>query len=379
MENVFSLSGEMKALDFPSILYGMYKKSISGTLELHHEARVSTIVVENRKIIFASSGSEDNTLGQYLIREKIIDEDTAKKASERMKKNKIRFGRALLELDFLGNDHFWKAIQTHLKCLVFSFFQLEDAEYRIKTEKNEFSENIVLNVDILSIIVEGMRDFKDEEVLYKKLENVNHLFPYNPDAARGLELKPYELHILQLVEKESRIKDILKMSELLKFDTLRILLMFLVLEIISSEKTELPVKRRFDPSGKKKSGYSEEAGVISISTFVSFDEALEYFNLKYEMIYKILSKEIGPIALSILSKSIEDIVEKLPFFLKKVTLGTDGSIQKTPILKSVWYYDFEQYIGEFVKGLEEVLYAEIYAVKKHLGIEYEQQILKWFH
>jgi hypothetical protein len=228
------------------------------------------------------------------------------------------------------------------------------------------------------MIIQGMRDFQDKSVLYKKLERIDQLFPYKMDSVGTMDLKPYELHVLQMAEKESGIKKILKMSELLKFDTLRVLYMFMVLDVLSPEKIELPVKRSFDPSGRK-TVFSEEQGVIRNSTFISFDEALEYFNLKYEMIYKILSKEIGPIALSILSKSIEDISDKLPFFLKKVALKPDGSVQKTPILKSVWYYDFEQYIGQFVKGLEEILYAEIYAVKKHLGIEYEQQILKWIH
>jgi hypothetical protein len=378
MKSVFPLSGEIQPLDFPSVLFGMHKQSISGTLELHHSSRISTVFVENKKVIFVSSGSEAHTLRQYLIEEKIIDNSTAKRAVERMKKKKIRFGRALLELGLLDNDGLWKAVQDHLKFLVFSFFHFDDTEYRINTEKPEIDERIILNEDIVSLIIHGMRNFGDKSILYKKLERIDRVFHYKPETAGTMNLKPYELHILQLVENESSVKKILKMSELLKFDTLRILYMLMVLDVISNEKIELPLKRSFDPSGRKTT-FSEEDGVVRNSTFISFDEALEYFNMKYEMIYKILSKEIGPIALSILSKSIEDISEKLPFFLKKVTLKTDGSVQKTPILKSVWYYDFEQYIGQFVKGLEEILYAEIYAVKKHLGIEYEQQILKWIH
>lgn len=378
MKSVFPLSGEMQALEFPTVLFGMNKQQISGTLELHQSDRISNILVDNNKIIFVSSGSDDHTLGQYLLANKIIDETSAKKAVERMKKKKIRFGRALLELGFLDIENLWHAVQDHMSSLVFSFFHITNAQYRINTEKVEHDEKIILDVDIVSMIIQGMRNFQDKTVLYKKLEMTDQLFPYKPDSIGTMDLKPYELHVLQLVEKESSIKKILKMSELLKFETLRVLYMFMVLEVLSNEKIELPLKRSFDPSGRKPV-FSEEDGVIPNSTFVSFDEALEYFNLKYEMIYKILSKEIGPIALSILSKSIEDISEKLPFFLKKVSLKPDGSVQKTPILKSVWYYDFEQYIGQFVKGLEEILYAEIYAVKKHLGIEYEQQILKWIH
>jgi hypothetical protein len=101
--------------------------------------------------------------------------------------------------------------------------------------------------------------------------------------------------------------------------------------------------------------------------------------MKYELIFRVLSKEIGPIALSILSRAITGIIGNLPAYLKKVQLNPDGSLKKDFIIKSLWYHDFDTYVGEFLRGLEEILYAEIYAVKEHLGIEYEQQILRWIN
>ncbi|MCP4149009.1 MAG: hypothetical protein GY757_14775, partial [bacterium] len=85
----------------------------------------------------------------------------------------------------------------------------------------------------------------------------------------------------------------------------------------------------------------------------------------------------GPIAHSLLLKAIEDIMENLPFFLQKMQLNSDGRIDDEALLKTLWYHDFDKNCGEFLRGLEEVLYTEIYAVKKHLGMEYEQQVLKW--
>ena len=90
-------------------------------------------------------------------------------------------------------------------------------------------------------------------------------------------------------------------------------------------------------------------------------------------------KEIGPISLSLLLKAVEDIMENLPSYFRKIQLNPDGTINEELILKSVWYHDFDEYIGEFLRGLEEILYTEIYAVKKHLGVEYEQQVLKWIN
>jgi hypothetical protein len=97
------------------------------------------------------------------------------------------------------------------------------------------------------------------------------------------------------------------------------------------------------------------------------------------MVFRVLSKEIGPIALSILQKAITRIGDNLPACLRRARLRAGGGLEEEPVLKSLWYQDFERTIGEFLRGLEEILYAQIYAVKRHLGVEVEQQILKWLN
>jgi hypothetical protein len=101
--------------------------------------------------------------------------------------------------------------------------------------------------------------------------------------------------------------------------------------------------------------------------------------MKYELIYKTLSKEIGPVALSILLKAIQDILDNLPAYFRKIQLTPDGRIDEDTVLKLVWYQDFNRAIGDFLRGLEEILYTEVYAVKRHLGVDYEQQVLKWIN
>ncbi|MCK5222220.1 MAG: hypothetical protein KAR14_11620, partial [Candidatus Aminicenantes bacterium] len=58
-------------------------------------------------------------------------------------------------------------------------------------------------------------------------------------------------------------------------------------------------------------------------------------------------------------------------------IDKNGRLIDKKILKKVWYHDFENHSSEFVRGLEELLYAQIFAVKKNLGIDYENQILRW--
>jgi hypothetical protein len=350
---------------FP-ILYHVYKESISGILVVESGSLEKRLIIEDGKIVFASSNQKEDSLGPFLLAQQLIDEEVYDKTSRYMVEHQTRFGRALIELDIFNYEQIWTWVPNQLKSIVFSFFDIKSGYYRMLLDRQRDVENIVLDMNILDVLVQGIRSFKSQQFLEKQFKDVEQLFICNSRLLQQLNLKPYELHVFDLVRRESRLNKILKWSELLEFDTLRLIYLFLVLEIMSTSKckekpeTEPEIERFPRPSA-----------------FTSFEEALRYYNLKYELIYKVMLKEIGPISLSLLVKAVEDIRENLPGYFQKIQFESSGGINEEPLLKAVWYHDFDEHIGEFLRGLEEILYTEIYAVKKHLGVEYEQQVIKW--
>lgn len=367
MDNYLPVEGAIKEGDIFSVLVNIYKNSISGHLIIKSGDVEKKLILEDRKIVFAASNSIDDSLGRYLLREKIIDKDIYEKTSDYILINKTRFGRALIELGYLNYDQLWQWVQNHLLMIVYSILDIKNGEYRIVINQEQDIENIVLDLEILGVLVQGMRRFRSEEYLYRKFEKVKNLYVCNSRLIHQLALKPYEVHVYDLVKRQSELEKILKTSELLEFDTLRFLYLYLLLDIISTEK-----KKKKSRAGEE----ADESSGVSLGTFKSFEEALKFYNMKYELVFKVLSKEIGPIALSILSRAIEDIMENLPHYFRRIKLNSNGSINEE-FLKSVWYHDFVKYAGGFLRGLEEILYAEVYMVKKHLGVEQEQQVLKW--
>ncbi|MCK5055054.1 MAG: DUF4388 domain-containing protein [Candidatus Aminicenantes bacterium] len=367
MNDYLPVEGAIKEGDIYSLLYNIYKNSISGHLIVTSGDLEKTVIIENRKIVFASSNSIDDSLGNYLLNQKVIEKDIYDRISEYIVKHRKRFGRALIELGYLNYDQLWKWVQKHLQMIVFSLFDIKQGEYRILINPEQDIENIVLDLDMLVVIVEGMRGFRCEDFFHRKFAGVKNLYASNTRIIHRLDLKPYEIHIYDLVKRQASFENVLKASELLRFDTLRILYLFLLLEIISTEKKNL------HPPPKEE---DQEENGVGKSAFKSFEEALKFYNMKYEMVYKVLSKEIGPIAFSIFSRAVEDIMDNLPHYFRRIKLTPNGSINKE-FLKSVWYHDFDKYAGGFLRGLEEILYAEVYMVKKHLGVDQEQQVLKW--
>ena len=111
--------------------------------------------------------------------------------------------------------------------------------------------------------------------------------------------------------------------------------------------------------------------------FTSFNEALKHYNALFEMIFKMLKKEIGPIALSISQNALEEIRESLPGPFRKTEIMPDGKLSDELLQKTIWFGDMAKKMDEFISALDEILYAQIYAVKKNLGNEHEQQVLRW--
>jgi len=366
MDTYFPIEGTLLDRDFATVLFQIYKHAISGLLIIKTDQLEKGINIDDGRILFANSNDREDSLGHYLVANKLISQESFQQASEFVIKKQKKFGRALLELGIFNGDQLWASVSGHLENIIFSLFELENGEYKVKRNVEADHENITLDKTIPDLIVAGTRNMKSAEFLHQKFSTISHLYIKPSKLIEELCLKPCELHLLELLKKETKVDDILKRSELLHFDTLRILYMFLVMEFVLTQKPETETQ----PVDYKKS-------IPNSTPFTSYEEALKYYNAKYEFIYKILLKEIGPVSHSIICKSIEEISENLPISLQKIQFLSDGHLREEPILKSAWYHDFDGHITEFLKGLEDILFTEIHIVKKHLGIESEQQVLKW--
>lgn len=369
MSDFIPTEGALKEGDIFTLLFHMYKHGISGVLKISAPQAEKQLIVEDRKIVFASSSLKSESLGDYLVRNHLINRDIYDRTLHYTQENGKRFGRALIELGFFHYEQVWKWIPEHLRSIVISFFRFKSGHYRLLLSQNREIENIVLNLDILDMMVEGIRQFQSAAFLEKTFLEFPQLFVYNTEIINRLQLKNYERHVFDLVKRHSQMASIIKHSELLEFDTLRILFLFLSVGAVGPDPENI---RKMPPSLPEETSFSP-------GSFTSFDEALRYYNLKYELVYKTLCKEIGPIALSLLHKAVEDIMENLPVYFHKIVLTTEGKIEEESLLRPLWYYDFGKNVSAFLQGLEEILYAEMYVVRRHLGGAAEQQVLRWLN
>ncbi len=378
MNEIKLFTGKIKEEGIVKILFKLHLDKLTGNLSIVQDEISFNINIKNGIIIFVKSKSNINTLGNFLIKHNIITKTDSDRALAFSKKNNKRFGRSLLELGLIDNDGLWKNVKDHLIETLLSLFINNTGNYEFFSNSNFEEENITLNLNIPQLLVKGSRLRTNNGLIDEKLAATEDIYPQDYTYIEKLNLKPYEYHILNLIEKENKLSKILEKSELLRFDTLKLIDLFLTMDIITNNK-EKSIKSLNAKRSEPKKIINENEKKSGTASFKSFAEALKYYNNKYELIYKVFSKEIGPIALSILQKSINDVSDNLPIYLRKIKWNSNGTIQEASLLKSMYHKDFHENIKVFLTGLEEILYAGIYTIRKNISPEKEQTILKWIN
>ena len=358
------ISGNLAEFDVATILAAMNCQEQDGQLNISTAAFCKKLRIENHRITFAQSNLPEDSFGCFLLRRKIIDSAMLEKSRTYKHKHKIRHGRALLEMGHLNPEQLWTEVSAHLRAIIFSLFPLTSGQYDIGAQTKNKSENIALDMPIPEAILEGARQIQDQPFIESKFSENMALFPAASPNFFPPALKPFEAHVLSLVAEGSSLAEIIVKSELLRLDTLKILYGLLKLGYICDCRQ--PVRQ---PTPNSTHYFP--------TTFTSFEGILQYYNSKFEYIYRVLSKEIGPVAQSILFEAITTIIESIPACFHNLKITAEGRVEEKSILKNTWYENFEEHNKEFLKGLEEILYAEIYAVKRHLGKEHEKLILQW--
>jgi hypothetical protein len=364
MDTHLPISGNLAEFDVATILAQMNHQALDGQLKISTATFNKTLWLENGSIIFAQSSLIEDSLGSFLLRRQVIDASGFEKSSAYMQDKNIRRGRALLELGLLSAAQLWDEVSDHLRAIVFSLFPLKAGKYDIIAQPKNENENIVLNLPVAEAILEGIRQIQDQPFIESRFSENMVLFQNTRQDHFPIKLKPFEVHILSLATDGSPLSAIIAKSELLRFETLRILYSLLKLGHLCDRQQPA----RHPPPN---------AACHFPTTFTSFEDILKYYNGKFEYIYRVLSKEIGPVAQSILFEAITAIMESIPVCFHNLEITGEGRIEAKSLHKSIWYESFEEHSNEFLKGLEEILYAEIYAVKRHLGKEHEKMILQW--
>jgi tetratricopeptide (TPR) repeat protein len=245
------LQGDLTQDALGDVIRKLYVGRKSGILHLTQDKTSKRIYFRKGSMIFANSDVETDRLGEFLIRQQLIDRAAFENASKVMRETGNRFGRTLVELGFATAEQMEAKVVEQIQTIIYSLFSWKEGPYRFEQHESPVDEDIVLNLSTADIILEGTRRMDDMGKVRRAVGDPSRVLKTTEDPLllyqKMSTLSQSEYFILSRVDGQSSISDILSISPIGEEQTLRCIYGLVsagVIEALGGAPSEEPAAAR---------------------------------------------------------------------------------------------------------------------------------------
>lgn len=348
------LKGNLSALPLPELLIQLRRTGSTGILSVETEGTRKAVYFHNGRVVFATSNSPNDRLGETLLRLGKISVEEYEQSLQQISHGR-RQGKVLIEMGAMAPQDLWEGVETQVREIVFSLFEWPTGEFVFESTSLPQKEKVTVSFDPLVLVLEGLRRIDPEGALKGRYPDPGLILEGIKEAdLSGLE--PYEKHILSMVDGHRSVSEICRESEIGDGETQKTLYALFCAGFLRVR-------------GRKIRAVGEEPG-RNVS-----ESALAAYNSMYAYIYRYLLRETGPEADATLQSAVSELhVAGGLMPACRVTKG--GIIDPAPLLVALAQVPEAERALQLTNTLNELLYAMLFAVRKTIGADHEANILK---
>lgn len=290
--------------------------------------------------------------GTQLKESGIMDNAGISEASKKAKSRQFSFFKALIILNEELARKIWAGAEQFILDMVFDLITGPDTQCIFQPGKEPPLHERLIRLPIIDIILEGSRRQAASDFIHRKLPPETEIITLRtskifPEIRRRLD--PMEAYVLGLIDGQKTTAELKDLSELGPRATEKILQTFSCLDLLETRD------------------HKSDSGQMGRLTPREIKNLLEILNLKSMAVFKYISKEIGPVAQTVLEKHFQDAKSDLPPLFQPLRLLPEGRLDIQPLLKKQAILTNKDAQTELLQGMNEILSAEILAVRKTLG------------
>jgi hypothetical protein len=352
--------GNLSRTPFVRVLAGIWRDELTGTFSVHGSGWQKIFTFENGSLTVDRAAFPEKDFLKTLLTSGTTDLISLARAEEHAQRAGVPVVRALLEVALLEPGRLWALIEQFTRDEAFALFDREDGEFEFEPRSSPPGPALLRDIFLPNLILEGGRRMTNDTLMARHLppetEAVQSLDPYVLDL---LDLAPQEKYFLHLLGSSRTVAELFESSDLGRRESRRILFVFLHLGLAGTR------------AAKPKTGKLP----VEIS-LADMDKLFGVFNAKCSYIFKYISKEIGPVALSVIGNSLDDIRGRLDPAFQGLELKADGRIELKSLLKTSMNLIGDESRRNLLRSMDEILVAEVLAVKRTLGSGHESALVK---
>ncbi len=352
--------GRLKALSGADILEFLRVLNRRGRLSLSGEGATIDLYLRDGRIVHGASTRESDRLSELLLRRGTITREQHDQAMRRAAAGE-RLGRALVEIGGLTPRALLEARGHQVLQIAVSLFEWEDGAFAFVEGDAPEDGGVEVDLPIPLVIAEGIRSVRNPALFRKRMPFDGWIFETisGEDRRPGVALEPPELYVLRLVDGRRTIGDVIRQSEFGETETLRTIFLLFALGT-------LKIKAR--PTSEDGDARLED-GLAAI---------VRRYNDMFGRVYDTLMREVGPISEHLLARSLRQLEETHPVVFHRASLGGDGTVDAGLLQENVRSLGGAPGRDLLIQGLNELLYAELYLLRRTLGPQHEGRILRAF-
>jgi hypothetical protein len=345
-----TIRGSLSESSLPELLASISRSKETGILNFHDAGRWKAIYFKEGRTIYAMSNAQDDRLGEFLLKTGKITVRQFLEASKLIQADK-KLGAVLVEQGIITPDDLFVAIHRHAEAIVYSLFGWTRGEYEFVIKDLSAEGPMVLDLDSENVILEGIRRLKDFTRIYAgvgPLEAVLRRFPGADSLMYKLNLDEDESQVLSLVNGRLNVEQILAMSYLPNFETLRILFGLLSAGVL-----------------ERGGAQGDQAG---LELEYELEEVVDHYNRNFESVCRFLSVKLeDEAAIEFSNRVMREVAKQFPMLFDGVELGTAGRVDFDQLLQNLGDKPHEAKKAVLVDGLNELTYGLLLEIGHKFG------------
>ena len=231
------LIGNLKDRPLPHLLYTLHSSRAVGTLIITLNDLRKAILFENGLILSAYSNLHEDSLGEVLLRSGSITVDDYLEAQAQVKQGK-HLSQILLESNKLTPEGLSLQLNFQALSIIYSLFRWQTGYFEFADGKLPQKEIPNLGISTLDIIIQGVKLTRSWEMVQKEIESLEEEIGRPSDWQKKLsqiKLTREEMNIFEAIKSVVTVRDVTMISKLNSFETCRLLMGFLIIELIQKQ------------------------------------------------------------------------------------------------------------------------------------------------
>lgn len=364
MEEDLTIRGSLEESAIPELLRSVCNNKESGVLTCYVREHKKSVFIEKGQMVFATSSSMDDRLGEFLLRSGRLSVRGFLDATKFVRPGK-RLGAILCDNGAISPDELVDGVREQVRSIIISLFDAVKGTYELVLKAVDTQEMILLNSTPEEIIFSGTKTVTSWMRISKGISSFTSVLVPAADSDKvllNLSLDSEESHLFSLCEKRRfKVEDICGMSYVSNFDTCRILWAFLMIGALeiqeSAESGEVP---RYVPS--------------AADLEADLNDLVEGYNDIYSYIYEYSQRKIGDHADGLAQRAIIQVQGTMPNVTKNLKLDPYGRLDFDVILRNVSPIPETGRFELVSAALEEIVYAMLSEVGAIFGSENQTEL-----